>query len=55
MRCGTLDPATSGRNVALAGGSEKTASEFLFFGFASLNCGDGEELGVDARVPVKDG
>lgn len=52
---GTLNPAASSWNVALTGSSEETAGEFLFFGFASLDCWDGEELGVDACVPVKDG
>lgn len=52
--CGTLDSAASGRDIALAGSCEKAASEFLFFGLASLNCWNGEELGVHACVPVKD-
>lgn len=55
MGCGTLDPAAGGWDVALACGGKETTSEFLFFGFASLDCGHSEELRVDARVPVKDG
>lgn len=52
--CGALDSTTSGRDIALAGSCEKPASEFLFFGLASLNCWNGEELRVHACIPVKD-